>query len=53
MPGSGDAVVEEYPDSVLSGSSIEEIAADPERVWESNRAEKVVAKKAPRQEGAG
>ena len=39
MPGSGDAVVEQYPDSVATGLSLEEIAADPERVWQSNRAE--------------
>ena len=39
-PGSGDAVVQEHPESVASGLSLEEIAADPERVWQSNRAEK-------------
>ncbi|HEY0552753.1 MAG TPA: DNA polymerase ligase N-terminal domain-containing protein, partial [Thermoanaerobaculia bacterium] len=39
VPGSGDAVVEAYPDSVASGLSLAEIAADPERVWKSNRAE--------------
>ena len=43
MPGSGDAVVEEYPDSVATGLSMEEIAADPERVWQSNRAEKTAS----------
>jgi bifunctional non-homologous end joining protein LigD len=37
VPGSGDAVVREYPDSVATGLSIEEIAADPDRTWESNR----------------
>lgn len=40
VPGSGEAVVEEYPRSVETGLSIEEIAADPERVWQSNRPEK-------------
>src|SRR5215203_510046 len=39
VPGSGDAVVEQYPQSVETGLSLEEIAADPERVWQSNRAE--------------
>jgi bifunctional non-homologous end joining protein LigD len=39
-PGSGDAIVQEHPESVESGLSLEEIAADPERVWESNRPEK-------------
>src|SRR5947199_89841 len=40
QPGSGDAIVQERPESVESGQSLEEIAADPGRVWESNRAEK-------------
>lgn len=40
VPGSGDAIVEERPESVASGLSLEEIAADPERVWQSNRPEK-------------
>ena len=40
VPGSGDAVVQEYPASVDTGLSLEEIAADPERVWQSNRSEK-------------
>jgi bifunctional non-homologous end joining protein LigD len=40
VPGSADAVVEENPDSVASGRAMEEIAADPERVWQSNHAEK-------------
>jgi bifunctional non-homologous end joining protein LigD len=30
-------VVDELPDSVASGRSLEEIAADPERVWHSNK----------------
>lgn len=34
-PGSGDAVVEEHPESVESGLSLEEVAANPERVWQS------------------
>lgn len=33
IPGSGDAVTEELPDSVDSGRSIEEIAKDADRVW--------------------
>ncbi|HXO27780.1 MAG TPA: DNA polymerase ligase N-terminal domain-containing protein, partial [Thermoanaerobaculia bacterium] len=37
-PGSGDAVVREQAASVESGQTIEEIAADPPRVWRSNRA---------------
>ncbi|HVS00055.1 MAG TPA: DNA ligase D [Thermoanaerobaculia bacterium] len=40
-PGSGEAVVEQNPQSVASGLSLEEIAANPERVWKSNREEKV------------
>src|SRR5579872_1123061 len=40
VPGSADAVVEENPDSVASGRAMAEIAADPERVWQSNHAEK-------------
>jgi bifunctional non-homologous end joining protein LigD len=40
VPGSADAVTEENPDSVASGRAIAEIAADPERVWQSNHAEK-------------
>jgi bifunctional non-homologous end joining protein LigD len=39
-PGSGDAIVQERQESVDSGKDIEEIAADPDRVWQSNRAEK-------------
>lgn len=38
-PGSGDAVVEEHPQSVASGRTLAEIADDPERVWHSNREE--------------
>jgi len=37
-PGSDDAVVREQGASVASGQTIEEIAADPPRVWQSNRA---------------
>lgn len=40
VPGSGEAVVQEYPASVATGRTIEEIAADPDRVWQSNREEK-------------
>jgi len=43
VPGSADAVVEHYPNSVETGLSLEEIAADPEHVWESNRAEKTAS----------
>ncbi|HEX2223574.1 MAG TPA: DNA ligase D [Thermoanaerobaculia bacterium] len=39
VPGSGEAVVEDNPRSVTSGMTIEEIAANPDRVWQSNRAE--------------
>lgn len=41
VPGSGEAVVQEYPASVATGRTIEEIAADPDRVWRSNRDEKI------------
>ncbi|HTG33996.1 MAG TPA: DNA ligase D [Thermoanaerobaculia bacterium] len=43
VPGSDDAVVQQYPNSVETGLSLEEIAADPERVWQSNRAEKTAS----------
>ncbi len=43
VPGSGEAVVEEYAQSVETGLTIEEVAADPERVWQSNRAEKTAS----------
>jgi bifunctional non-homologous end joining protein LigD len=45
VPGSADAVVQEYPASVATGRTLEEIAADPDRVWQSNR-EEAVDKKA-------
>ncbi|MFL6201040.1 MAG: DNA ligase D [Thermoanaerobaculia bacterium] len=51
VPGSGDAVVQEYPASVTTGLTLEEIAANPDRVWKSNREEKV-AKKAPARKAA-
>ncbi|HET9229094.1 MAG TPA: DNA ligase D, partial [Thermoanaerobaculia bacterium] len=35
VPGSGDAVVEQYPKSVSTGLTLEEIAANPGRVWTS------------------
>jgi len=38
--GSGDAIVQERQESVDSGKDIEEIAAEPDRVWQSNKAEK-------------
>ncbi|HYU31595.1 MAG TPA: DNA ligase D [Thermoanaerobaculia bacterium] len=41
VPGSADAVVREYPASAATGRTLEEIAADPDRVWRSNREEKV------------
>ena len=46
VPGSGDALVQEYPASVTTGLTLEEIAANPDRVWKSNREEKVAKKKA-------
>jgi bifunctional non-homologous end joining protein LigD len=52
VPGSGDAVTTEYPDSVETGLGLEEIAADPDRVWQSNRAEKVKAKPAAKKVAA-
>ncbi len=44
VPGSGDAVVEEYPASVTTGLTLEEVAANPDRVWKSNREEKAAKK---------
>ncbi len=38
-PGSGEAIVEERPESVESGRDLDQIAADQDRVWQSNRAE--------------
>jgi bifunctional non-homologous end joining protein LigD len=43
-PGSADAIVRERPESVDTGLGLEEIAADPDRVWQSDRAEKVAKK---------
>jgi bifunctional non-homologous end joining protein LigD len=37
QPGSGDAIVRERPESVATGRTLEEIAADPDRVWQSDR----------------
>jgi bifunctional non-homologous end joining protein LigD len=39
QPGSGEAITEERPESVATGLSLEEIAADPENVWQSNRSQ--------------
>ena len=39
IPGSGSAVVDELDESVASHRTIKEIAADPDRVWHSNRAD--------------
>ena len=36
-PESAGTIVEEAPDSVASGRSLEEIAADPDRVWHSTK----------------
>ena len=36
-PESAGAIVEEEPDSVASGRSLDEIAADADRVWHSNK----------------
>src|SRR5690606_213550 len=41
-------VVAAQPDSALSGRSLEEIGASPERVWRSNRAEKTARPPAAR-----
>jgi len=35
--GAGALIVEDKPNSVASGRSMEEIAADPDRVWHSNK----------------
>lgn len=42
-PGSGEAITEERPESVATGRSLDEIAADSDQVWQSNRAEKTAA----------
>ncbi|MEA2563463.1 MAG: bifunctional non-ous end joining protein LigD [Acidobacteriota bacterium] len=52
VPGSGDALTQEYPKSVTTGLTLEEIAANPDRVWQSNREEKVAKKKAPAKKAA-
>jgi len=36
-------IVDQRPESVITGRTVEEIAANPERVWHSNRAHKVAA----------
>lgn len=35
-PGSDSKIVDEHPESVISGRRVEEVAVDPERVWHSN-----------------
>ncbi len=40
VPGSADAIVQERPESVTTGLTLEEIAANPDRVWQSNREER-------------
>jgi bifunctional non-homologous end joining protein LigD len=37
QPGSDSQIVDEHPESVISGLRVEEVAVDPERVWHSNR----------------
>lgn len=37
LPGSDSQVVDDQPESVISGRRVEEVAADPDRVWHSNR----------------
>ena len=37
VEGSGSAVVDEHPESVVSGRDIETVARDADRVWHSNR----------------
>jgi bifunctional non-homologous end joining protein LigD len=37
IEGSGSAIVDEHPESVVSGRDIETIAEDADRVWHSNR----------------
>ena len=39
-PGAGASLVEERAESVISGRTVEEVAAAPERVWRSNREER-------------
>jgi bifunctional non-homologous end joining protein LigD len=39
LPGSGDAVVADQPESVESGRSIEAVADDRDRVWSSEKGE--------------
>ncbi|HEU0154787.1 MAG TPA: DNA ligase D, partial [Stellaceae bacterium] len=39
VPGSGEALVKDNPLSVASGRAMAQIAADQDRVWESNRVE--------------
>jgi bifunctional non-homologous end joining protein LigD len=41
LPGSGSAIVDERPESVVTGRTVEDVAADREAaVWHSNREEK-------------
>jgi bifunctional non-homologous end joining protein LigD len=39
--GSDDAIVVDEPDSVVTGRSVEDVAKNPDKVWKSNRANKV------------
>jgi bifunctional non-homologous end joining protein LigD len=47
IPGSGSAIVDELTESVASHRTIDDIAADPDRVWHSNRADGNAEPEAP------
>ncbi len=46
MPGSGDAIVADNPSSAATGRTIDEIAADRDRIWGPNGEERPVAARA-------
>ena len=52
-PGSGEAIVEERPESVESGREIAQIATESDRVWQSNRPAAGKAKASGKKEKAG
>ena len=46
-PPEAPAITEEQPDSVITGRSLDQIAANEDHVWQSNRPEKQAPKAAP------
>jgi bifunctional non-homologous end joining protein LigD len=51
-PPDAPAITEEAPDSVITGRSIEQIAANEDHIWNSNRPEKPTGDRVPHPRGA-